>query len=84
LVAAISSITPLIYGIIKSKNTKGIGEKYIIAFMTSSLIWLVYGLIIKIFWKIDDIGLIISSLIAFLATVAMLIIYKKLNKKKSG
>lgn len=84
LAAAISSITPLIYGIIKSKNTKGIGAKYIIAFMASSFIWLVYGLIIKIFWKIDDIGLIISSLIAFLATVVMLIIYKKLNKKKSG
>lgn len=77
----IISIIPLAIGIFRAKNFKIIGVNYLLAFIFSSVAWIVYGLIVSLRWNLQVRGLIISSLATLAVATVLLILRLKFNRK---
>ncbi len=73
-IAAIS-VAPQVLELIKTKETKNIEPKFIIVFLISGTLWLIYGL------AINSLALITSSIPTILLSLMFLILYFSFNKK---
>lgn len=81
LVVVIITILPLALGVIRAKNFKIIGIKYLLAIILSAIAWIVYGIIVSIRWGLEVKGLIISSFITFMVSTILLVLRLKFNRK---
>jgi len=79
LITVIISILPQIYRIIKYKTLKNIANKYLLAMIISSLLYLIYGISMEVYFK-NSWGLIVTATSSLIAMIIALIIKQRLER----